>query len=143
MTATDALASNPSRLASTPTLLELGAEGLQPLQVAPVPDRVLTCDEEPDHTMTGARCLAIEFPAFNDGRGLSLGVLLRQRFGFKGELRAVGETHPELYHYLYRCGFDSVLQSTSYSLKEVRAAYQPHHAQYQASVRAPQPHYRR
>lgn len=137
------MASNPSRLVSTPTLLELGAEDLEPLEVAPAPDRVLACDEEPDASAADARCLAIEFPAFNDGRGLSLAVLLRQRFGFTGELRAVGETHPELYHYLYRCGFDSVQQTSAYSLSEIRAAYRPHQAQYQSSVRAPLPHYRR
>src|SRR5262245_19182101 len=34
--------------------------------------------------------IAIKFPVFNDGRGISLAVLLRERHGFKGEIRAIG-----------------------------------------------------
>ena len=36
--------------------------------------------------------IAIRFPAFGDGRGHSLAVLLRERHGFKGEIRAVGSS---------------------------------------------------
>ena len=36
--------------------------------------------------------VAIRFPTFGDGRGHSLAVLLRERHGFKGELRAIGHT---------------------------------------------------
>ncbi|TAG69437.1 MAG: DUF934 domain-containing protein, partial [Burkholderiales bacterium] len=35
--------------------------------------------------------IAIEFPAFTDGRGYSSARLLRERYGWKGELRAVGD----------------------------------------------------
>ena len=34
--------------------------------------------------------VAVEFPNVGDGRGFSYGRLLRDRLGFKGELRAVG-----------------------------------------------------
>ncbi len=51
--------------------------------------------------------VAIDFPRFTDGRGFSLGRLLRQRHGFKGELRAAGHFLLEQLYYLQRCGFDA------------------------------------
>ncbi|TXI12269.1 MAG: DUF934 domain-containing protein, partial [Polynucleobacter sp.] len=35
--------------------------------------------------------LAIDFPVFRDGRGYSTAALLRERFGWEGELRAIGD----------------------------------------------------
>jgi uncharacterized protein (DUF934 family) len=51
--------------------------------------------------------IAIEFPKFADGRGFSSARLLRERFGFKGEIRAVGTYLPDQIYYLRRCGFDA------------------------------------
>ena len=51
--------------------------------------------------------IAIRFPVFNDGRGISLAVLLRERHGFKGEIRAVGHLIPDLAQSLLRSGFDT------------------------------------
>jgi len=51
--------------------------------------------------------IAIRFPVFNDGRGISLAVLLRERHGFKGEIRAIGHLIPDLAQFLLRSGFDT------------------------------------
>jgi phosphoadenosine phosphosulfate reductase len=51
--------------------------------------------------------IAIRFPVFNDGRGISLAVLLRERHGFNGEIRAVGHLIPDLAQFLLRSGFDT------------------------------------
>jgi uncharacterized protein (DUF934 family) len=51
--------------------------------------------------------IAIRFPTFGDGRGISLAVLLRERHGFKGEIRAVGYLIPDLAQFLLRSGFDT------------------------------------
>ena len=51
--------------------------------------------------------IAIRFPIFGDGRGISLAVLLRERHGFKGEIRAVGYLIPDLAQFLLRSGFDT------------------------------------
>ena len=51
--------------------------------------------------------IAIRFPVFGDGRGISLAVLLRERHGFKGEIRAVGYLIPDLAQFLLRSGFDT------------------------------------
>jgi sulfate adenylyltransferase subunit 2 len=51
--------------------------------------------------------VAINFPVFGDGRGISLAVILRQRHGFTGEIRAVGYLIPDLAQFLFRSGFDT------------------------------------
>lgn len=50
--------------------------------------------------------IAIAFPKFADGRGYSIARLLRQRHGWEGELRAVGQILHDQLNYLHRCGFD-------------------------------------
>lgn len=51
--------------------------------------------------------IAVEFPSFTDGRGYSIGRLLRQRYRWQGELRAVGDILRDQLFYLARCGFDT------------------------------------
>lgn len=52
--------------------------------------------------------VAIEFPAIGEGRGYTTGRLLRERYGFTGELRAVGPLIRDLFSFLQRCGFDAI-----------------------------------
>lgn len=51
--------------------------------------------------------IAIYFPAFTDGRGFSIGNLLRERFSYQGELRACGHFIRDQLFYLKRCGFNA------------------------------------
>jgi uncharacterized protein (DUF934 family) len=51
--------------------------------------------------------VAIEFPKFVDGRGYSLARLLRDRHGFTGELRAVGNVLRDQLGFMHRVGFDA------------------------------------
>ena len=76
--------------------------------------------------------IAIRFPTFSDGRGHSLSVLLRQRHGFKGEIRAVGYLIPDLAPFLLRSGFDTAeitdandVETWKGSLNRIRHLYQP------------------
>jgi len=50
--------------------------------------------------------VALEFPAFTDGRAYSYARLLRERYGFQGEVRAVGDVLLEQLHFMHRSGFD-------------------------------------
>lgn len=52
--------------------------------------------------------VAVEFPAFKDGRGFSAARLLRGRLAYEGELRAVGHVLEDQLFYMLRCGFDAV-----------------------------------
>jgi uncharacterized protein (DUF934 family) len=51
--------------------------------------------------------VALAFPKFGDGRAYSYARLLRERFGFKGEVRAVGDVLREQAGFMVRCGFDA------------------------------------
>ena len=51
--------------------------------------------------------IALDFPAFKDGRSYSHARLLRDRYGFKGDLRAIGDVLQDQLFFMQRCGFDS------------------------------------
>ncbi len=51
--------------------------------------------------------IAVPFVHFKDGRGYSTARLLRERHGFTGELRAIGNVLRDQLAFLERCGFDS------------------------------------
>ena len=49
----------------------------------------------------------VQFPVFRDGRGFTSARLLRERYGYGGELRAVGEVLEDQIFFMLRCGFDA------------------------------------
>ncbi len=49
------------------------------------------------------------FPKYADGRAYTSARLLRQRLGFKGEVRAVGDVLRMQAGFMVRCGFDSFI----------------------------------
>ena len=49
----------------------------------------------------------LEFPQFRDGRAYSYARILRERYGFADEIRAVGEVLMEQLHYMQRSGFNA------------------------------------
>ena len=51
--------------------------------------------------------VALEFPKFRDGRAYSYARLLRERHGFKGELRAIGDVLLEQLFFMLRTGFNA------------------------------------
>ena len=51
--------------------------------------------------------VALVFPKFRDGRQYSQATLLRERYGYTGEIRAVGDALREQAHFMARCGFDA------------------------------------
>jgi uncharacterized protein (DUF934 family) len=51
--------------------------------------------------------IAVDFPQFTDGRGYSHARLLRERYGFGAELRAIGDVQRDQLYYLSQCGFDA------------------------------------
>jgi uncharacterized protein (DUF934 family) len=51
--------------------------------------------------------VALVFPKFRDGRAYSQARLLRERYGFRGELRATGDVLRDQFQFLLRAGFDS------------------------------------
>ena len=103
----------------------------------------LAVDQPIEERYLAAERIAIEFPAFNDGRGLSLAVLLRSRHGYTGDVMATGDVHEDMLHYLRRCGFTSFLIPDERNLDSALSTFAPYSDYYQASVVQPEPAFRR
>ncbi len=76
--------------------------------------------------------IALEFPKFGDGRAYSYARLLRERYGYRGELRAVGNVLRDQALFMLRCGFDAFevaegtpIEGWRAALGEISVFYQP------------------
>jgi uncharacterized protein (DUF934 family) len=77
--------------------------------------------------------IALDFPKFSDGRAFSTARLLREKHGYTGELRAIGNVLSDQLPFMRRVGFDSfeVTHSptrralTEGRIAEVTLHYQP------------------
>ena len=69
--------------------------------------------------------IALVFPKFGDGRAFSLARLLRERYGYEGELRAVGEVLSDQIQLMQRCGFDAFEVTDAITEKALRAGRIP------------------
>lgn len=87
--------------------------------------------------------IAVQFPAFTDGRGYSIGRLLRERFGFRGELRAFGDVGRDHVFNLSRCGFNAFEIKQSQEPGQALGGLADFSEGYQTSVERPVPLYRR
>lgn len=76
----------------------------------------------------------VHFPKFGDGRGFSIGRLLRERHGYRGELRAVGHITRDHLLYLERCGFDAFELREGEDGAQALAGFRVFSASYQRSA---------
>ena len=79
--------------------------------------------------------IAIDFPSFTDGRGYSSARLLRERLGYRGELRAIGDVQRDQLYYLSQVGFDAFalredldVEAALANLRDFSDGYQATHA---------------
>jgi len=87
--------------------------------------------------------IAVNFPKFGDGRGYSIARLLRERYGYKGELRAIGDVLHDFLYFMKQCGFDSFALRDDQDVNEALAAFDTFSDGYQTSVLRPVPLFRR
>jgi uncharacterized protein (DUF934 family) len=87
--------------------------------------------------------IAINFPKFADGRGFSLATLLRERYSFKGEIRAVGGFIRDQLYLLSRCGFNAFKFSDNTDLSEAAKSLEDFSETYQVSANQEEPLFRR
>ena len=78
--------------------------------------------------------VALEFPKFRDGRAFSSAVLLRERYGYTGELRAVGDVLREQLAFMIRCGFDAFELSDGTTPEDVERKVRHFRHVYQTSA---------
>ena len=77
--------------------------------------------------------VALVFPAFKDGRAYSYARLLRDKFGFAGEIRAVGDVLLEQLHFMERTGFDAFELDSDDPLRDLEIASSDFDVWYQPS----------
>ena len=87
--------------------------------------------------------IAIDFPKFTDGRGYSGARLLREKYRFRGELRAIGDVLRDQLYYLRQCGFDAFVLRADVKLADAIAGLDDFSDNYQATVLRPVPLFRR
>ncbi|MFC5430270.1 DUF934 domain-containing protein [Paraburkholderia denitrificans] len=87
--------------------------------------------------------IAVDFPVFRDGRGFSIGRLLRERFGYKGELRAIGDVLRDQLRFHERCGFDAYAVRADKDIHDALKAFTEFTVQYQGAFDEPSPLFRR
>lgn len=107
----------------------------------------LDSDELPDPAVAAqlqnVPVIAIHFPVFTDGRGFSIARLLRERYGYRGDLRAFGYVLRDQLCFLKRCGFTSFVLPENTDLQAAVASLDDFTEFYQTSVDQPQPLFRR
>ena len=76
--------------------------------------------------------VALVFPSFRDGRAYSQARLLRERYGFAGELRATGQVLRDQFVFMLRAGFDALevkkqadAEAFAETVKRYTVFYQP------------------
>ena len=87
--------------------------------------------------------VSIHFPKFTDGRGYSIARLLRERYGYRGRVRAVGDVLRDQLFYMLRCGFDSFAMKHDDRIDDALSAYRDFSEGYQTSVERPVPLFKR
>jgi uncharacterized protein (DUF934 family) len=87
--------------------------------------------------------VAVNFPKFGDGRGYSIARLLRERYAYKGELRAIGDVLHDHLHFMKQCGFDAFVLRQDQDADTALSALDTFSEGYQTSVLRPVPLFRR
>ena len=102
----------------------------------------LRSDQSPEdlaEDLAHFKAIALEFPKFTDGRAYSYARILRERLGFRGELRAVGAVLRDQLAFMKRCGFDAVELEAADPSGSWKAAAREFSAWYQPASEGGQP----
>jgi uncharacterized protein (DUF934 family) len=108
------------------------------LRLEPTDDPAAVADR-----LGSAARVEVNFPKFGDGRGFSIARLLRERYGYKGELRAVGVVARDHLYYMENCGFDAFLLRDGEDPADALAAFGDFSEAYQGTVTRPVPLFKR
>lgn len=87
--------------------------------------------------------IALNFPAFKDGRAFTSARELRERFGYQGEIRAIGDVLRDQLFYMKRCGFNAFAPRDDQDLEDCQRAFHDFRDGYQSSIDQPLPLFRR
>ncbi len=104
----------------------VGANGTLGVKLSPADDPALIAND-----LEKLALIAIEFPAFTDGRGYSTATLLRERYRYIGELRAVGDVQRDQIFLMSRAGFTTFALRNDQSIEKALAAFNDFSSYYQ------------
>jgi uncharacterized protein (DUF934 family) len=108
---------------------------------------VLVRDEDDLATLSphlsDMRIAAVHFARFTQGRGYSIARILRGRYGYAGELRAIGDVLRDQMFYLHRVGFDAFELRADQDPEQALRALRDFSEVYQASTDRPAPLFQR
>ena len=110
------------------------------------PDLVLEPTDDPAlqaAALAEARVIAVNFPKYGDGRGYSIARLLRERYGYRGELRATGVVARDNLRAMAQCGFDAFELRDGEDPQAALSAFDDFSEAYQASATQRVPLFRR
>ncbi|HXE23179.1 MAG TPA: DUF934 domain-containing protein [Rhodoferax sp.] len=93
--------------------------------------------------LEGVTRIELQFPKFTDGRAYSQAVLLRRRYKFSGDLRAIGDVLIDLLVHMQRSGFTSAVLAEGVSPDAAERQFARYAAFYQGDVLQPRPHFAR
>lgn len=106
----------------------------------------LDADETPEALAADLDRLAligVNFPKFTDGRSYSSARLLRERYAYRGEIRALGDVLQDQLFFMKRCGIDAYAVRADKDIEAALAGLRGFSESYQAAVDQPQPLFRR
>ena len=84
--------------------------------------------------LNNVKLVAVEFPAFTDGRAFSHARILRSRYGYEGEIRAIGNYMPDQVFYLTRVGVNAFQLKNPEELQLALSTMNDFTVKYQAST---------
>lgn len=86
--------------------------------------------------------IALNFPTFFDGRSLSSANMLRRKYGFTGELRAIGDVRRDQMDQMQRCGFNAFEPAEGQDFDAAMKGLSGFTYKYQNSIEQPEPLFR-
>lgn len=92
--------------------------------------------------LAGFSTIILDFPQFRDGRAYSQARLLRERYGYAGEIRARGQVLRDQVLFMVRCGVD-VFEIASENVAGLNAALKEFSFAYQSGADGAAPVWRR
>ena len=99
--------------------------------------------EELEGNLDRLALVEVRFPVFTDGRGYTTARLLREKYAFRGELRASGDVFRETLYYLSQCGFNAFVLRPGESIDSALEGLDVFSEGYQSTALRESPLFRR
>ena len=86
--------------------------------------------------------VALDFPAFTDGRAYSSANILKRKLGYQGEIRAIGDVRRDQLEQMAQCGFNAFEMAPGQDVENSLPGLSGYTHNYQSTVARPEPLFR-